>query len=362
MVLNGHEKNEYLDMVNGVSTIKKLPSVSILVPTYNEEIVIYGKLRNLSELNYPQNRIEVIVMDDCSTDKTREIAKKAFEELGLHGKVLKHHERMGANALYNEGVAEANSNYILATDADVKIHRDALRIAMQILMNLKEVGGVSATMVTVSDRNTLATTVECAYRSFYDSMLIAESAIVSTFPGYTCFTLMKRSAFSPISIERGSCDGNISLSIIRNGFRFICAPNVFFYEPISEKAWGQVRQKVRRAARLIQSALMNRDMLFNGKYREFGRFIFPLRFLMLTVCPVLIFCVIPLVMALAYSFSFILFVSILTFFSIFLLLGLKTKVSFFSLPTSLLIHQVYLLLGLCFSFRKVSIWRKVERR
>jgi biofilm PGA synthesis N-glycosyltransferase PgaC len=366
MVLRTYKKNEYLDELNSIledtTQPQKLPSVSILVPTYNEEETIHNKLHNISELNYPQNKIEVIVLDDCSTDKTREIASKAFEELGLRGKILKNRNRLGVNASYNNGVTKANSEYILTTDADVEIHRDALRIAMKTLMHFKKVGGVSAKMIPVSNKNTAATTLEDAYRNFYDSMLTAESAIFSTYPGYTCFALIRKSVFSPISIEYGSSDGNISLSIIKSGFRFICAPNVVFYEPISQKMSEQRRQKIRRAARLIQSTLLNRDMIFNKKYKEFGKLIFPLRFLMLTICPTLIFFAIALTIAFAYSFSLILFALLLAFFGVFLYLGLKTDVSLFNLLTSFLIHQMYLFLGLFLSFRKMSVWRQIERR
>lgn len=106
-------------------------------------------------------------------------------------------------------------------------------------------------MVPVSPTQTTAVQIERPYRNFYDTMCIAESALHSTFPGYTNFALVRRSAFPPMPIEYGSSDGNISLAIIRKGLRFIYVPNIVFYEPIVDKLGEQVRQKTRRAARMI---------------------------------------------------------------------------------------------------------------
>jgi len=66
---------------------QSLPNVTIIVPTYNEEAVISRKLQNIAELKYPIEKIEVLVIDDCSTDRTCEIARNMFEKLGICGKI-----------------------------------------------------------------------------------------------------------------------------------------------------------------------------------------------------------------------------------------------------------------------------------
>jgi len=332
------------------------------VPAYNEEDTIYNKLKNISEFNYPKKGIEVLVLDDCSTDNTQEMAKKGFEEFALRGKILKNETRVGVNASYNKGMAEANFEYVLTTDADVGIPRDTLRVAAKILMHLREVGGVAVKKIPVSNENTAATKIERAYRGFMDSMLIAESAIFSTFPGSTSCALIRKSAFSPISSQYGSSDGNISLSIIKSGSRFIYVPNIVYYEPISQEINEQRRQKIRRATRLIQSTLLNWDILFNREYKEFGRIIFPLRLLMTTLCPIFMLSSIFLFFAFTYSISTFLFGILLACATLCLIIGTKTNIRIFNSIASVLIHQIYLCVGLFLSFRKMSVWRRIERK
>src|SRR5207244_8151397 len=79
------------------------PTVSIIVPTYNESPVVEKKLRNLAEIDYPREKVELIVVDSASSDGTAQQARKAFEEMGFNGVVLEETERKGKAAGRNEG-------------------------------------------------------------------------------------------------------------------------------------------------------------------------------------------------------------------------------------------------------------------
>lgn len=366
LVLRTKKKKEYVEKLNMIveSSInpEELPNVTILVPAYNEEETIYAKIKNISEFNYSLDKIQVFVLDDNSSDKTREIAKSAFKNFDLKGKILRNENRKGVNASYNRAVAQADSQYILTTDADAIIPPDSLLKAVKVLMNLKDVGGVAAKMIPVHNETTATTRMAIAYANSYSSMLAAESAIFSTFPGSTSCMLMRKSAFSPISTSYGSSDGNISLSIIKKGFKFLLAPCIVYYEPISQRFLEQRRQKIRRATRLIQSTLLNLDILFTRKYKEFGRIIFPLRLLMATLCPILTLSSILLFFAFAYFTSTFLFGILLTCATVFLILGTKTDIETLNLVVSFLVHQVYLCIGFLLSFRKMSVWERIERK
>jgi biofilm PGA synthesis N-glycosyltransferase PgaC len=364
VILRDPKKKEYIQLIN--QTLMKslpredLPNVTILVPAYNEETVISRKLQNLADLDYPLEKIEVILVDDCSSDRTCETAQKTFRKLGLAGKIIRNIQRNGPNSSYNMGVPNASNSLILRTDADVTIEADALQEAIKILSVIKNVGGITARMVPITDKNTAAVRVEENYVSFFDEMLTTESAIHSTFPGYGGFSLIKKSCFSPISIHRGSTDGNISLSIIKKGLRYIYVPHIVFHENISDKLFEQRRQKVRRATRMIQSAIMHRDILFQKKFQEFGRKIFPLRLAMLTLCPVLMLTGLIATFLALLSFSAVLALS-LTFAALILLyIGTKINIPPLNLVTSLLIHQFYLLLGLFLAGKRTRTWKKIE--
>jgi len=331
------------------------------MPTYNEEDTVYAKIRNISEFSYPQNRIKVFVLDDNSIDKTREIAESAFKIFGIDGKVIQNETRRGVNASYNRGVEKADSEFILTTDADLIIPEDTLLKGIKILSSLKDVGGVTAMTSPVHDGTTAATRTADTYYSWLNLMLIAESAIFSTFPGATGCMLFRKSAFSSIPVSYGSSDGNISLAIIKNGFRFILAPAMTFFEPMSKNLNELRRQKIRRATRLIQATLANVDIAFNGKYGNFGRIIFPLRLLMMVFVPIL--TMLSILFFIAFSFTSL---SLLAFFLVCTLLiavlGTRTDEKASNLIVSFLTHQFYLLVGLLFSFKKMNVWEHFERK
>jgi biofilm PGA synthesis N-glycosyltransferase PgaC len=365
LVLRTRKKEEYIKKLISITENQidpeELPNVTILIPAYNEEETIYDKIRNINEFDYPQNKIEIFVLDDNSGDKTREIAEKAFRDFGLNGKIIQNETHRGVNASYNQAIARVNSEYVLTTDADSRIPPNSLLKAVKVLVRLKDVGGVAAKMIPSHNKATPATRTAIAYANSYNSMLIAESAIFSTFPGSTSCMLMRKSAFSPISTSYGSSDGNISLSILKKGFKFILAPCIDYYEPISQKLFEQRKQKIRRASRLIQSTLLNLDMLFAKKGREFSRTIFPLRLLMMTLCPVLALASIFLFLAFAYLTSLLLFGILLFFGALVFVLGIGTNIKTLNLVASFLIHQAYLCIGFVLSFRKMSVWEKIER-
>jgi uncharacterized membrane protein len=124
----------------------------------------------------------------------------------------------------------------------------------------------------------------------------------------------------------------------------------------------QRRQKIRRATRLIQSTLLNREIMFNKQYGVFGKIIFPLRFLMMTVCPLLLLLSVVSYLVVACLVSTIVFVFVALLAGLVLILGAKTDIKILNLIASFLIHQVYLVAGLFLSRRKMAVWKKIERR
>src|SRR5260370_27294541 len=80
------------------------PTISVIIPTYNEATVINEKLSNISLSNYPSDRIDAIVVDSGSTDNTASLAKEFFPQSHLKGQVLKEKNRNGKSGALNLGL------------------------------------------------------------------------------------------------------------------------------------------------------------------------------------------------------------------------------------------------------------------
>ena len=340
-----------------------MPGISIIVSTFNEAKVIERKINNLSSLNYPDNLMEIIVYDDASKDQTVQIAQKTIKKNHINGKVIVNSTRIGLNRSLNKAIAEASHNIVCVTDSDVLLEENALRIAVDVLNNNKTAGGVTGHIEPVFNGKGLTQRSEVSYRSFYHVSMLAESSIHSAFPGNGPLIVFDKSKVpSTIPNDYGSTDGNIAMNIIRQGLRFLYVPSSIVYEPSAESLEDQRIQKIRRAKRLIQVFLKNRDVAFNKNYGSFGRLIFPLKLLMLALCPTLTlvgisFLGISIVLsqnALLYLVAGVLTLAVLV-------ASLFSK-SLTSLLSSFLFHQIYLVIGLFSSFRKSVYWKTIDRK
>ena len=365
LVTKNSKTKEYLNFINSCLAInlksEDLPMVTILMPVHNGEDIISNKLKNINTFMYPHEKLEVILLNDCSTDNTVEIAKRTFEELSLSHKILSNSKKSGVNVSYNKGVKEAAGDFIMTTDADIMVERDALMNGVKILYSSQDIGGVTGGTTTVYNVNTAAVKMENSYRTFFDRMLLTESAIDSTYPGYTGLALVRKSVFAPLNQAYGSSDGNLSLSIIAQGFRFVFVPQLVFHEKIASNIKEQRRQKIRRGTRLLQSTIVHSKKLFHAENRKFTTLIFPLRFLMMAFCPALflIGLLSLLTVSLVLSPLFALVLAGVSFGLVFL--GTKVSSKILNMFSSFVFNQLYLVLALFLSPRKAKTWRSVER-
>ncbi len=102
------------------------PTVGIVIPLFNEGPSIYDTIVSLVKLDYPQDKLTVTVVDDCSTDNSYEWACKAAAEYP-NVKVLKNPYNMGKRKGINHAVRECPTEIIVSVDSDVIVYPTALR-------------------------------------------------------------------------------------------------------------------------------------------------------------------------------------------------------------------------------------------
>jgi len=104
-----------------------LPTVTVVVPMFNEGENIRDTLRSLLEVEYPTDKIEITVIDDCSTDDSYQHAQAVARTAGGRLKVLRNRHNMGKRRSINRAVRASAAEIIVSVDSDVVVARDAVR-------------------------------------------------------------------------------------------------------------------------------------------------------------------------------------------------------------------------------------------
>ena len=118
------------------------PTITVVVPLFNEGRSIYETIVSLVKLDYPQHKLEVTVVDDCSTDDSYEWAMKGAAEFP-NVRVLRNPTNMGKRKGINAAVRASNAEIIVSVDSDVIVYPTALRelVARFISPEVAAVGG-----------------------------------------------------------------------------------------------------------------------------------------------------------------------------------------------------------------------------
>ncbi|WP_020135948.1 bifunctional polysaccharide deacetylase/glycosyltransferase family 2 protein [Streptomyces sp. 351MFTsu5.1] len=124
--------------------------VSVIVPAYNEKECIANTLKSLARSSHP---IEIIVVDDGSTDGTSEIAREAARRLGMTNVRVIRQENAGKPAALNNGVRSARHDIVVMMDGDTVFEPDTVRQLVQPFAD-EEVGAVAGN-AKVGNRNTV---------------------------------------------------------------------------------------------------------------------------------------------------------------------------------------------------------------
>lgn len=254
------------------------PTVSIVLPTYNEASIIETKLEDILALDYPMEKIEVVVAD-ASDDDTPMIVEKFFTNLDAPDLTILHDdERRGVATALNEAFSTVNNELIFRTDADSKLAPDVLREAAANLSD-PTIGAVTGQQSEVLGDSK----VESDYRGILTKIQSLESHLDSTFIFHgPCFAF-RAEDFMPIDPNSLADDTELALRIRRAGKRVVMDPKMRFTESSVSEFSKRRQRKDRRAMGLLKLLIQNRDML--GRYGLYGTVVLPFNWWFMIVSP-----------------------------------------------------------------------------
>ncbi len=339
-----------------VKKADSLPGVSLVIPAHNESEGIIKKLQNSVCLKYPPDKLEIIVVDDGSTDNTCQLVKDFISNSSCRIKVNLYSlpEWSGKAAALNYAWAHCNGEIVAITDADITLEEDAIQMIVRNFGN-PDVGAVTGRLCVGTTANSQTVASEKNYRSIFNIIRIGESNIDSTPIFNGLIMAFRRGLLDNLDPSVIADDTELAMLLREKGWRAVFDNDVVAYELVSESQKTRAKQKLRRGRGIVQSFIRHRTMLFNKKYGKYGLIIFPSEFFMHIVSPLLLVMLfatfIPLVILYSLTSATIMYVLIVTLVLLPVLVFLplqqlinskKISVNPFSIILSFLTHEFYL--------------------
>ncbi len=329
------------------------PPISIIISAYNEELVIGKRIKNIKECHYPLGRYELLLVDDCSSDNTKNLAEICLERSGIDYQIIANTERLGTTRSYNSAIKKAKYPIIVTTDADVFFEPDALIYLIGRLLSDERIAAVTGELRPLMNAQS-TTMLEGVYRSFYGRMCDWESAHESTYNFNGAVVAFRSDLINRINDKRGADDANTAFEAIRKGHRAVYESKSIVYEAIPRSYKTQYRQKTRRATGLIAATLSNLDLL--KKKGWFCRFFYPLRIYMFVISPLLFFLAAVLFSFGVFFYNPLFFLVLIIIGSVAGILGRKGLISAF------ILNQFYLIGGLLNIGKDMRVWESTSEK
>ncbi len=232
------------------------PFVTVLITAFNEENAIREKLENTLRIEYPADKIEILVASDGSTDRTDEIVKE-FADRGV--KLFRQEGRLGKTETQNNAVEQAAGEIILFSDATTAYREDVFRTLLPSFGD-DSVGCVAGRLVYVDDESTSVGKGAQSYWNYETFIKIAESRACSLIGASGCLYAVRKSVYEPLYPEACS-DFLICTTIYRKGLRSVFAPGAVCYEQTNRNAGHELSMRVRVISQTFTDLWRNRDML-----------------------------------------------------------------------------------------------------
>ncbi|GAB3094327.1 glycosyltransferase family 2 protein [Lysobacter terrae] len=252
-------------MPRGVDKQAITPAITVIITAYNEEKHIEQKIRNVLELDYPRDRIDVLVASDASSDATDRLVHD-FKAPNV--RLLRIEGRLGKTACQNFAAEAATGELIAFTDATTQIDIGALR-AMASNFHDPGVGCVAGRLSYVAQRKDATGHGGTSYWNYEIMLRMAESALGSLIGVSGCLYAVRREAYRPIAPELIS-DFVIAMVVRAQGMRTVLEADAICYEETLDRPDRELSMRVRVGMRSLAALASQKRFLNVFRYGAFA--------------------------------------------------------------------------------------------
>lgn len=219
------------------------PSVSLIIPAYNEVDYILKKVENSLSLDYPADLLEIIFITDGSNDGTAELLSKVDGIIHLHKA-----ERGGKAAAMNRAVKKAKGDILVFCDANTELNKEALFFLVAPYADAK-VGGVSGEKkIIAQDVQNASSAGEGIYWKYESFLKRADSRLYTIVGAAGELMSYRKSLYQELEPDTLLDDFMQSMRVVLKGYRVLYEPRAIAMETASADVKEELKRKVRICA------------------------------------------------------------------------------------------------------------------
>lgn len=266
--------------------MKYFPTVSIIIAAYNEEKTIERTIKSVLSLDYPKDKLELIVVNDESTDNTIKFVSK-YKDIKL---INNKHKGVGKASAVNAGLAVAKGDFFGVLDADSEVSRDSLREVMSCFSN-NRVGAVITPIKVVEVKNIYRglQKIEYAFTAMIRELM---SRVNTLYYSHGVLSVLRTGLIK----KMGGFDENnltedleIAMRLKSRGYSIKMASDALTYTRVPSTFKALWNQRVRWYRGFLHNIIKYRYVLFRKKHGLYGNFQLPLNIFSLFILVVVFF-------------------------------------------------------------------------
>lgn len=235
------------------------PTVTIIIPAYNEEQHIGKTITNKLALDYPHDKVDILVVSDGSTDHTDSIVRQ-YESQGV--RLLRQEPRAGKTLGLNAAIREARGEIVFFSDANSLHHPEALK---KLVANFADpqVGYVTGKMLYTNPDGSVIGDGCSAYMKYENTLRLWETRLGSIVGVDGGVDAVRRTLYIPMNADQLP-DFVLPLSVIDQGYRVVYEPEALLYEDALNTAEDEYRMRVRVSLRALWALWDMRHLFLPG--------------------------------------------------------------------------------------------------
>jgi len=244
------------------------PEISLIVPTYNESDLIRFKLENLIRVDYPNDKIQIIVADSNSTDGTMDIVRDFAERhRNVQIELMSETERKGKVIALNAALKDCSGDIVIVSDADCFWPSNILLETIPFFSDLR-IGAISGPKLLLNVGESWTASMEGNYLGLMSRAALGQSKVGSTIlfeGGFSAYRKDILDSFDPYGT--GSDDCGTIIKLAEKNYKAILIPEAKFYSAFPTTWKEKARMKIRRANQLVRVLGKYLELLLKGRIK-----------------------------------------------------------------------------------------------